>query len=276
MEPGPDRGSVASVERAGHILRMFLNGRRTVAVSEVAATLGVANSSAHRLLRALCRSELVEREPATRRYRLSPVLHQLGTAAVASERVAAAALLPLERLHRATGEGCHVAVPDLPWVVFVERRDSASTMRFLTREGMRVPSNSTSTGKVLLAHAAPAAVEDVMNGGLVRLTPWTLAEPATLRPELERIRARGYAVSRDEMEVGITSIAAPVRDSDGRVVAALGLAGRTPRIQRLTADGLIASVVEAARQIGEGLRAGAAPPDSALRKVLAAAGGEDP
>ena len=253
MEPRPDRGSVASVERAGQILRMFLNGRRSVAVTEVAEALGVANSSAHRLLRALCRSELLQRDPVTRRYVLSPIVHGFGNA-VPSDRLAAGALVPLERLHRATGEGCHVAVPDLPWIVFVERRDSPSTMRFLTREGMRVPAHCTSTGKVLLAHAPEGVREELIAGDLVRVTPRTLADAASLRPELDRIRERGYAVSRDEMEIGITSMAAPIRDPDGRVVAALGLAGRTPRINRLTVDGLVESVVQAARQVGDGLR----------------------
>ena len=146
-------GSVSSVERALSILHLFGVGRRSLAVTEVGAELGVANSTAHRLLRSLCESGLLQQDQRTKRYELSLLVYKLGNLAATHSDLYQRALGPLERLHRATGEGCHVGVADLPDVVYLEHRDSDRTINFIARMGVRAPANCTSTGKVLLAHA---------------------------------------------------------------------------------------------------------------------------
>jgi IclR family KDG regulon transcriptional repressor len=242
-------GRVASVERAGLILHMFLAGRRSVAVTEVARRLGVANSTAHRLLRTLCATGLLQQNPETSRYELSLIVYKLGNLAVTHSELYQQSLVPLERLHRATGEGCHVSVPDLPEVVFFERRDSDQTMHFLARMGSRAPANCTSTGKVLLAFAPEPTLEEVLAGSLVRLTDRSITDHSRLREELEEIRERGYALSSGEMEVGTTSVAAPIRDGTGEVVAAIGVAGPTPRMRRIPHERLVAAVLACSTEI---------------------------
>src|SRR4051812_10010526 len=103
-------GTVRSVERAGGILRLFLNERRGVAVTEVAERLDVSNSTAHRLLRSLCETGLLEQNESTRRYELSLLVHELGRVAALHSDLHRYAGPAIERLHRATGEGCHLAV----------------------------------------------------------------------------------------------------------------------------------------------------------------------
>jgi DNA-binding IclR family transcriptional regulator len=228
---------------------MFLAGRRSVAVTEVAKRLGVANSTAHRLLRTLCATGLLQQNPETSRYELSLIVYKLGNLAVTHSELYQRSLLPLERLHRATGEGCHVSVPDLPEVVFFERRDSDQTMHFLARMGSRAPANCTSTGKVLLAFASEPVLEEVLAGSLVSLTDRSITDRTRLREELTTIRERGYALSSGEMELGTTSVAVPIRDGTGQVVAALGVAGPTPRMQRLPQDRLVNAVLACSREI---------------------------
>ena len=246
-------GTVASVERAALIFHMLLGGRRSLAVTEVAHRLGVANSTAHRLLRSLCGTGLLQQNPETRRYELSLLIYKLGNLAVTHSDLYQRSLAPLGRLHHATGEGCHVSVPDLPEVVYFERRDSDRTMDFLARMGARAPANCTSTGKVLLAFASELALEGVLANGLARLTDRSITDSSRLREELGKIRERGYAESCDEMELGTTSMAAPIRDGGGRVVAALGVAGPTPRMRRLSRARVLEFVLSCSQEITERL-----------------------
>ena len=106
--------TVRSVERAGEILRLFLSGRRGFGVTEIAESLDVSNSTAHRLLRSLCGTGLLEQNETTKRYELSLLVHELGTVAALHSDLHRHARPALERLHRATGEGCHLGVADLP------------------------------------------------------------------------------------------------------------------------------------------------------------------
>ncbi len=235
------------------MLHLFLPGRHSLAVTEVAVQLGVANSTAHRLLRALCRSGLLEQNPATKRYELTLLLYRLGNVAATRSDLHRAALLPLERLHHATGEGCHLGVLDLPEVVYLERRDSDRTMHFLTRMSGRAPANCTSTGKLLLAFAAEPTLEEALAADLPRLTPRSITDTTHLSDELRAIRDRGFALSYEEGEVGTTSVAAPVRDATGRVVAAIGVAGATPSMGRRSLTRVVDLAVRAGEEISQTL-----------------------
>lgn len=246
-------GSVGSVERALAILQLFREGRRSLAVTEVAAELGVANSTAHRLLRSLCNGGLLQQDAATKRYELSLLLYRLGNLAVTHCDLHKRAFGPLRQLHRATGEGCHVSVLDAPDVIYVEHHDSDQTLNFISRMGVRAPASCTSTGKVLLAHAPTTVVESVMARGLARLTPASIVDPLRLAEELAAIRERGFAQSTDESEIGTTSVAAPIRDGGGTVVAALGIAGLTPRMHRIGVARLVDLVLSTAAEVSEQL-----------------------
>lgn len=232
---------------------MFVGGNRGIGVTEVAGRLGIANSTAHRLLRSLCKGGLLVQNPNTKRYELAALIHQLGNVAAAQAQLRVRSQGTLDRLHRATGEGCHIAVADMPQVRYIQRRDSPVTRRFIGRMNLRAPANCTSTGKMLLAVAATELQEEVLASGIQRLTPRSHADPSSLREELELIRQQGYAYSRDETELGITSVAAPIRDSSGAVVAALGLAGTTAGIRRLRVGTVVESVVAGGAEIGEAL-----------------------
>jgi DNA-binding IclR family transcriptional regulator len=247
-------GTVRSVERAGGILRLFLSERRGVAVTEAAERLDVSNSTAHRLLRSLCESGLLEQNESTRRYELSLLMHELGRVAALHSDLHRHARPAIERLHRATGEGCHLAVAELPRVRIVDHLDSDLTRRFIRRMGWRAPANCTSTGKVLLALAPPAAREEVLHGELAALTTRSLTDAQHLRAQLEAVGERGYAYSCDEMQLGVTSVAAPVVGANGRVVGAIGLAGSSTRLRRLSLDRALDQVRACAADVSAAVR----------------------
>ena len=118
-------------------------------------------------------------------------------------------------------------------VVYVERLESATTMRMFDRLGQRVPAYVTSSGKCLLAWAPPDRVDVVIAAGLARRAPRTITSEAMFLRALDDVRSRGYAVSVEESERDVASVAAPVRGSDGAVVAAVSIAGPTLARERV-------------------------------------------
>ena len=121
-------------------------------------------------------------------------------------------------------------------VVYVERRESPQTLRLFGRVGHRNDAHCTSTGKLLLAYLPPHRLEALLDGWvLTRKTPHTIRDVDALRLELDRVRKRGWAENVNEAEMGVASVAAPIRNGLGEVVASVSVAGP---LQRITNDSL--------------------------------------
>jgi IclR family transcriptional regulator, KDG regulon repressor len=144
-----------------------------------------------------------------------------------------------------------VAVLDGREVVYVERLESPHTLRLFGRIGHRMPAHCTSTGKVLLAHLPEERLEVLLKGWrLEPRTTSTITGTRRLREELARVQARGWAENLGESEVGVASVAAPIRNARGEVVAAVSAAGPTMRVTGDSLRGFFrASVVGAAEAI---------------------------
>jgi DNA-binding IclR family transcriptional regulator len=130
----------------------------------------------------------------------------------------------LAELRAQTGESAQVGVLDGHEVVYVDRLESAHSLRLFTETGRRVPVHCTSSGKVLLAYLPEAGRHAVLRAApLTALTPHTITDPGRLAAELARVRRRGWAEAVNEREIGVASIAAPIRDVTGAVVAAISI-----------------------------------------------------
>ncbi len=166
-----------------------------------------------------------------------------------------AATTVIEELRNATKETVQVAVLDGREVVYVERLESPHTLRIFGRVGHRNWAHCTSTGKVLLAHLPSGAWPRCWRGGgpSARPTPPS-ASPAQLRAELDRVRAQGWAENIGESELGVASVAAPVRNARGEVIAAVSVAGPAMRVNGDTLRRFFrASVIQAADAISDQL-----------------------
>ena len=142
----------------------------------------------------------------------------------------------VDQLRNATRETVQVAVLDGREVVYVERRESPQTLRLFGRVGHRNDANCTSTGKLLLAYLPPSRLDELFDGWAPpRKTPHTIVDPAILRQHLVAVRQRGWAENVNEAEMGVASVAAPIRNGLGEVVAAVSVAGP---LQRLSNDSL--------------------------------------
>jgi DNA-binding IclR family transcriptional regulator len=227
---------LASVANAARVLREFGKGEPQLGVSDLARRLGVAKSTAHRIVHTLTVEGLLDRVPDTGTYRLSVTMRMLGASVQSSSDLHGAATAILDHLRNLTKETVQVAVLDGLEVVYVERRESPQTVRIFGRIGNRGPAHATSTGKLLLAYLPAEELDRRLAGvRLARKTAYTITDKAVLRAELCQVRARGWAENVNEAEIGIASISAPIRNPAGEVVAALSVAGP---VQRLDGDNL--------------------------------------
>lgn len=229
--PKRAHSTLSSVRNAARLLKEFGRGDREMGVTDLSRRLGIGKSTTHRLLNTLAEERLLEQDADTGLYRLALTMHELGASVQASLDIHSAASPVMEQLRNMTKETIQIAVLDGRHVVYVERRESPQTIRLFGRVGHRNDAHSTSTGKVLLAHLPPDVLDATLSGWrLAKKTPYTISDHATLRAQLRQVRAQGWAENVNESEVGVASIAAPIRDHRGVVIAALSVAGPVQRL----------------------------------------------
>jgi DNA-binding IclR family transcriptional regulator len=205
-----------------------LSRARELSLSELARRVGVAKSTAHRTCAVLARRGFVDRTP-DRGYRLGVRLVEYGDLARERTVVRDEALPLLVELRNKLEETVQVGVPAGADVVYVERVEGQRALRYSTNS-RRSPLHRSSAGKVLAAFD-PVLADARLRAGLPPSTGYTIVVPELLLAELAGVRERGYARSVDETEVGMSSLAVPVRDSArGSVVAAISMVGPTPRV----------------------------------------------
>ncbi len=225
------RNRLTSVANAARVLKSFSAQRPTWGVSELSAELGLSSSSVHRLLSTLADEGVLEQDDESGRYRLGLSVFDMAAAMPKQRSLHEAVLVSMTELRSRTGETVQVGVLDGREVVYVERLDSPNTLRVFTELGRRAGAHRTSSGKAIMAFLPRTQRERLLKGWtLDRATEYTITEPALLAQELAAVRRRGYAENRQESEVGVVSVAAPIRDSTGNAVAALSLAGPSERM----------------------------------------------
>ncbi len=225
----PDcRGGLQSVLAALDLLDCF-SQREEFGVSELARSIGVAKSTAHRLLTTLCARGFAERDEESGRYRLGLHLYELGHLAVSRSDIRNAALPILQDMHQRTGATVHIGVPDGDEVIYLERIIGRESLSMWSKVGRRQPTATTSSGKAIYAYSPRFA-----NGRLQGPVPDALSMDSAIagryRLALQETLKRGFALSVDESIKGLTSIAAPVLGHDGGARAAVSLVGPTAKM----------------------------------------------
>jgi DNA-binding IclR family transcriptional regulator len=243
--------SVQSVERAVTILEVLA---RTggAGVTELAVELDVHKSTAFRLVSTLEQRGLVEQAEQRGKYRLGVGIVRLAGATAARLDVVQEARPVCRRLSADTGETVNIAVLSDRSALYLDQFAGASALQPHNWVGQHIPLHATSNGKVLLSGLAQEDVDRLLPS-LSGFTEATITSPGTLRRELEEVRARGYAVAIDELEVGLAAIAAPVRDAHGEVVASLSVSGPTFRLEGQRLEALVPLLVTASGEISHRL-----------------------
>jgi IclR family KDG regulon transcriptional repressor len=237
---------LSSVGNAARLLKMFLSREKELGVSELARRLGLGKSTVHRLLTTLLSEGLIEKDPQTGNYRLGIVMFELGEAVRVHMDLHTACGPILASLREETHESCQVGILDGHEIVYVDRLESSQALRLFNETGRRVPVHCTSSGKVLLAYLPEGELGQVLaRAPLARLTPRTIVDRDALRDELRLVRRRGWAEAVEERETGVASIAAPVRNVAGEVVAAISIGAPLARLGAAQRKRLAPFVLEA-------------------------------
>jgi len=220
-------------------------------VTQLASELGLTKATVHRLLNAMERFELIERNSENERYRLGLKLHQLGTRAVESRTLRNEAHRLLLEMSRRSRETVSLAVPAPGGVICLDRVNSPHTViNVCTPVGAMFPPHCTAAGKAILAYLTEEELlEVVKRSGLRRYSPFSISRLPDLKENLRLIRQRRYAVDHQELERGLSGVAAPVLGAHERVIAAVGIAGPTQRFRAKELAQKIALVTEIAARL---------------------------
>jgi IclR family pca regulon transcriptional regulator len=218
-----------SLERGLAILSAFRSGRPLLGVSELARDVGLSRSTAHRYISTLAGLGYLDQDPGSRKYRLGPRVLDLGFSAINSMDLREVAAPHLQALSDETGHTVNMAVLDGADIVYIDRcRTSQRGQRDIDLNlhiGSRLPAYCTSMGKVLLAALPDDECREVLERvDFAQRGPNTLTARDELLRELEHVRRAGLAVNNEELAYGLRSIAAPVHEQSGDVVAAINLA----------------------------------------------------
>ena len=219
-------------------------------LAELAGTLAQSKPTIFRILHTLEEFGYLEKDAATGRYTLALRFHTLGSVAVHHEQLRWQALPPLQDLARATGETVHVGILYDGEAICVQAVDGTRLVRMHAFVGKRTPAHASALGKVLLAHLPDAEVDALIAArGLPRFTPHTITDPAALREALHRVRAQGWALDDEEMEIGLRCLGAPITDHAGRPCACVAVSAPAARMDKQRVTELVSQVKATAMRI---------------------------
>ncbi|GHC79538.1 IclR family transcriptional regulator [Nocardiopsis terrae] len=229
-EEAPDRGAhfVQSLERGLMVVRAFSAERPAMTLSEVARATELTRAAARRFLLTLVDLGYVRTDG--RMFSLTPRVLELGYAYVASAGLPDVAQPHLEDLSARVHESASVSVLEGDDILYVARVATSRIMAVSISVGTRFPASTTSMGRVLLAGYDDAGLDAYLDRVELRpLTRFTVTDTAELRAEILRVRAQGYAIVDQELEEGLRSLAAPIRDDADRVIAAANVSAHANR-----------------------------------------------
>lgn len=235
------------LERALAVLDVLAESPTDLGTNEIARRSGVNPSSASRLLATLVRGNMIRRVPETGRYSLGLRLIELGNAALARIDLREVARPHLQALMEATGETASLSIPGETTPITLDFAQSPSSVRSVAEIGRPSIPHATAIGKVFLAYGG--TLPDVE---LVACTHRTITERGRLEQCLADVREQGWAEGLEERELGLHAVAAPVLDTNGRLVAILGLQGPSWRFDADAIRSAVPTLLEHASALWRG------------------------
>jgi DNA-binding IclR family transcriptional regulator len=250
----PAAERVKSADRVMAVLDLVAE-RGSMPFREIADRLELPKSSAHALLRTMEARSYLAFDPEARTYRVGTRIWELAQARHDIEDLRTLMMPLMDSLVERTGETVQLASLDGISAVYLGLSESPHPMKLTSRAGARLPAHTSAIGKTLLADLDPEEARRRLEGEtLVKLTEHTITDASKLLEELDRIRRQGYALDDEEFAIGLRCVAMPVRDREGKPVAAMSVSMPTPRYNRQAAanarKALAETVAEAAERLG--------------------------
>lgn len=219
------REAGSALARAVVMIETLLETDGSLGIQEICSRLDLPRQSAHRILNQLLDLGLVQRHVASEQYSIGPRLRQISLHIAHQTHRHAPWHSILEDLAHATKETCNLAVLDQNKVLLIDRIESEYALRVNSEIGRRLDPHSSSLGKLLLAHLPRGRRQLILKQAhpLERYTSYTVTDIDELDAEFTEIRRQGWAYSNQGTTLGMFSLAAPIRDSKGRVLAGVGV-----------------------------------------------------
>ena len=244
---------IESVDNALKLL-LLLGEQPQIRLSEATRYLGVASSTAHRLLAMLTYRGFVRQDPVSKAYLPGPSLTGVAFAIFGRMDIQGSAMPVMRGLSDQLRETTHVGMLDGANVRFVAAVEGPAAVRVGSRLGRTMPAHCTSTGKVMLAQLSPPELHAVLpDEQLERITARSIGSRAELEAELSGIRERGYAISNEESEEGVVSVGVPIPTRAPGVRLALNAAAPRHRLDSAQHASVAAVLIKAAKEIGDQL-----------------------
>ena len=240
-------GLVKSADRVMAVLDLVAE-RGALPFSEISEALALPKSSAHSLLRTMEARGYLSIDDE-RHYRLGSRIWELAQAFHEVDDLRTLMKPLMDEVVERTGETVQLATLEGVSAVYLALSESPHPMKLTSRAGARLPAYTSAIGKSLLAELDPAEAARRLDGAeLDKLTDHTIVSVPALLEEFERTRERGYGVDDEEFAVGLRCLAVPIRDLDGKAVAAISVSMPTPRYSRAAAANARAALAEAAEK----------------------------
>jgi DNA-binding IclR family transcriptional regulator len=244
-----ERYQIQSVARALSILEL-LSATPNLGVTEVGEKLRLHKSTVFGLLSTLEQKGYVNKDAESGKYNLSMKMFELGSAVFEELDLRKIARPHLEQIVDKHHETAHLVVPDKTEIVYIDKVECTQSIRISSRVGQRMPFHCTGVGKAILAHLPEANVKTIVQEkGLIPFTDNTITSYAELKEELEKIRRLGYAIDNEEIERDLVCIAAPIRDYNGKVIAAASVSGPKMRMNDEKLKAIVGDLIDMAERI---------------------------
>lgn len=219
-------------------------------IAELSKELGIGRSKIHRILVTLRYWGCVEQDPDTHKYMLGPKVLELAMNKLKTTDLIKVVSPYLEGLVKECGETVHLAVLDMGQVLYLDKKQGPQAIGIISKVGQRLPAHCTGLGKALLAFLDEKSLNEIINTvGLRRFTKNTITDKKRLKEELNKVRGQGFAEDNEEIEGGLCCIAAPIRNYQGIVIAAISVSIPTFRMSDKKKEQMKKIVIEKAKKI---------------------------
>ncbi|WP_102346549.1 IclR family transcriptional regulator [Bacillus sp. Marseille-P3661] len=229
MNSAKDHDNVLqSVQNGLKIIKLFSLSKPVWGITEIANTLQLSKSTVSRLINDLVKEEFLIK--TKNKYRLGISLLCLSGVITSHLDIYKESKEPLKNLVNKFDEASHLAILEDSNVTYLHKFECSSPDELVSSVGKKSPASCSSSGKILLAYQTEKIIQEIIETGLPRLGPSSITDPIEFRQDLQKVRQQGYSVCIDEMHEEVVSIAVPIRDYTGHVIAALSIVGPKKRM----------------------------------------------
>jgi len=254
MEKTNPNYPIKVLDKTFSILDILLQNDSSMHITEISGKLGLYPSTTHRILDTLKHWGYVEQDPKSQKYRLGLKVLALGMAKLHQMDLVKEATPYLKELVKLCNETVHLGIQEEGEVLYLAKEESSQTIRMISYVGKRAPLHCTALGKVLLTYLSVEERKEILGEkALPRLTENTITDKGELEKELDKVKEQGFALDREENEKDVRCIAAPIRNYQGEVIAALSISSPTFRIDKNAQNNLKEALIETSEKISKRL-----------------------